>query len=219
MRIALGWRGLRRRVPALRFREVIHMDKGIFTDREKAMEANYFRQQDAKLLEKLRKGAKLDEIARRAGGKAEGRQSRPACPHPGVWGDRRQYPGVLRGAVGAGRLGGGQGFEARGQTVLRLARERGIEEASPAYAASCRVAGGPAGGCPVRHGHRGDQAGFLGPSAEGARGSNQAAGRRLPQGCGSVGERVRQAARTGRRSFAGRGIGARQIHRKLRGSA
>jgi hypothetical protein len=39
------------------------MDKGIFADREKAMEANYFRQQDAKLLEKLRKDAKLDEIA------------------------------------------------------------------------------------------------------------------------------------------------------------
>ena len=39
------------------------MDKGIFTDREKAMEANYFRQQDAKLLERLRKDSSLDEIA------------------------------------------------------------------------------------------------------------------------------------------------------------
>ena len=39
------------------------MDKGIFNEREKAMEANYFRQEDAKLLERLRKRAPLDEIA------------------------------------------------------------------------------------------------------------------------------------------------------------
>ena len=39
------------------------MDKGIFTDREKAMEASYFRQQDAKLIERLRAEAKLDDIA------------------------------------------------------------------------------------------------------------------------------------------------------------
>ena len=31
------------------------MEKGIFNEREKAMEANYFRQEDAKLLEQLRK--------------------------------------------------------------------------------------------------------------------------------------------------------------------
>ena len=33
------------------------MDKGIFSDREKAMEATYFRREDARLLEKLRKNA------------------------------------------------------------------------------------------------------------------------------------------------------------------
>ena len=39
------------------------MENRIFSEREQAMEANYFRQQDAKLLEKLRQRAPLDEIA------------------------------------------------------------------------------------------------------------------------------------------------------------
>ena len=39
------------------------MSKGILGDREKALEDSYFRQQDAKLLDSLRKGAALDEIA------------------------------------------------------------------------------------------------------------------------------------------------------------
>ena len=39
------------------------MTKGILGDREKALEDSYFRQQDAKLLQSLRKGAALDEIA------------------------------------------------------------------------------------------------------------------------------------------------------------
>lgn len=39
------------------------MDKGILSDREKAMEANYFRQQDARLLERLRNANKFDAMA------------------------------------------------------------------------------------------------------------------------------------------------------------
>ncbi len=39
------------------------VDKGMFSDREKAIEANYFRQQDQRLLDKLRQNATLDEIA------------------------------------------------------------------------------------------------------------------------------------------------------------
>ena len=47
------------------------MDKGIFEDREKAMEANYFRQQDAMLVQKLRQEAELDEIAKALAEKLE----------------------------------------------------------------------------------------------------------------------------------------------------
>src|SRR5688572_24006493 len=39
------------------------MKEGIFGDRERAIEQAYFRDQDAKLLEKLRRKAHLDEIA------------------------------------------------------------------------------------------------------------------------------------------------------------
>jgi len=47
------------------------MDKGIFKDREQAMEANYFRQQDARLVEKLRQEAQLDDIAQELAAKLE----------------------------------------------------------------------------------------------------------------------------------------------------
>jgi len=39
------------------------MQDRIFGDREKAMEESYFRQEEARLLEKLRQKASLDEIA------------------------------------------------------------------------------------------------------------------------------------------------------------
>ena len=39
------------------------MDKDIFRDRAQGEESAYFRQQDARLLERLRQGAKLDDIA------------------------------------------------------------------------------------------------------------------------------------------------------------
>ena len=39
------------------------MTKGILGDREKALEDSYFRQQDAKLLKRLREGAALDDVA------------------------------------------------------------------------------------------------------------------------------------------------------------
>ena len=45
------------------------MENELFRDRERANEANYFRQEDAKLLESLRARAPLDEIAKALGEK------------------------------------------------------------------------------------------------------------------------------------------------------
>ncbi len=49
------------------------MQDRIFGDREKAMEESYFREQDAKLLAKLREKADLDEIAVALAREAAGR--------------------------------------------------------------------------------------------------------------------------------------------------
>ena len=39
------------------------MEKDIFKERERGLEAAYFRDQDARLIEKLRESARLEEIA------------------------------------------------------------------------------------------------------------------------------------------------------------
>ena len=63
---SLAWTGgSRRQTPATTYgRSGGVMAKDIFHDRERAEEAAYFSQQDAKLIEKLRTRAKLGEIAR-----------------------------------------------------------------------------------------------------------------------------------------------------------
>jgi hypothetical protein len=110
------------------------MDKGIFTDREKAMEANYFRQQDAKLLEKLRKGAKLDEIAVALGAKlkVDNPDLLARVRALGVTADNVEaffaLP-LVQVAWAEDKV-----TKREAEVVLRLARERGIEENSPSYA-------------------------------------------------------------------------------------
>jgi len=110
------------------------MDKGIFSDREKAMEANYFRQQDARLLERLRQGAKLDDIA-------EALRDKLQVDNPELLARVRAL-GVTADTVAAFfaaplvqvAWAEGKVVKREAEAVLRLARERGIEEGSPAYA-------------------------------------------------------------------------------------
>ena len=110
------------------------MDDRIFGDREKALEANYFRQQDAKLLEKLRKGAKLDEIAIALGAKLK-------VDNPDLL-ERIRAAGVTADNVEAFfaaplvqvAWAEDKVTKREAEVVLRLARERGIEETSPSYA-------------------------------------------------------------------------------------
>jgi hypothetical protein len=110
------------------------MDKGIFSDREKAMEANYFRQQDARLLERLRQGAKLDDIA-------EALRDKLHVDNPELLARVRAL-GVTADTVAAFfaaplvqvAWAEGKVIKREAEAVLRLARERGIAEESPAYA-------------------------------------------------------------------------------------
>jgi hypothetical protein len=110
------------------------MERDSFKERERAQEEGYFRAQDAKLIEKLREDARLEEIVL-------------------ALAERLQVdnPELLRRVIALGvTLDTGPAFllaplvqvawaegkitDRERETVLRLAVARGVEEGSPAYA-------------------------------------------------------------------------------------
>jgi hypothetical protein len=110
------------------------MERDGFKERERAQEEGYFRAQDAKLIEKLREDARLEEIVMAL---AEQLQV--------------DNPELLRRVIVLGvRLDTGPAFllaplvqvawaegkitDRERETVLRLAATRGVEEGSPAHA-------------------------------------------------------------------------------------
>jgi len=110
------------------------MDKGIFNDREKAMEANYFRQQDARLIERLRQGAKLDDIA-------EALRDKLQLDNPELLARAREVgvtaetaPAFFLAPLVQVAWAEGKVSKREHETVLRLALARGIEEGSAAFA-------------------------------------------------------------------------------------
>ena len=110
------------------------MQDRIFGDREKALEEAFFRQEDAKLLEKLRQRAHLDEIALALGEKLQVDNADLL--------DRVRAVGVTLDTAAAlfvaplVQVAWADGSVSRKEqeTVLRLARERGVEKDSPAHA-------------------------------------------------------------------------------------
>lgn len=110
------------------------MSDRIFEDREKAAEANYFRQQDADLIKKLREKADLDEIALALRDKLQ-------VDNPQLLQKARDV-GVTTDNVAAFFLAPlvqvawaeGKVHRAEHDTVLKLARRRGVSPESPAYA-------------------------------------------------------------------------------------
>jgi hypothetical protein len=109
------------------------MDKGIFSDREKAMEANYFRQQDAKLLEKLRQGAKLDEIAEALRDKLQVDKPELLARVRALGVTADTAPAFFAAPLVQVAWAEGKVVKREAEAVLRLAQERGIEEDSPSY--------------------------------------------------------------------------------------
>ena len=110
------------------------MSDRIFEDREKAAEANYFRQHDADLIKKLREKADLDEIALALREKLQ--VDNPALLQKvrdlGVTPDNAAaffLAPLLQVAWAEGKVD-----KAEHATVLKIARRRGISEHSPAYA-------------------------------------------------------------------------------------
>jgi hypothetical protein len=109
------------------------MDKDIFKERERSLEEGYFRQHEAKLIEKLRERAKVDEIVEALALKLQ-----------------TDDPALLRRIMALGvTLDTGAAFllaplvqvawaegavtDRERERVLRIATERGIETSSPAY--------------------------------------------------------------------------------------
>ena len=110
------------------------MDKDSFKERERAQEEGYFRAQDAKLLEKLREDARLEEIVL-----ALAEQLRVNNPELlrrvialGVTLDTG--PAFLLAPLVQVAWGEGNVTDRERDTVLRLAAARGVEAGSPAHA-------------------------------------------------------------------------------------
>ena len=110
------------------------MQNRIFGDREKAMEEAYFRQEDAKLLKKLHEKAQLDEIALALGEKlqVDNPDLLMRVREAGVSLDTA--PALFLAPLVQVAWAGGSVTKAEYQAVLRLARGRGIDPVSPAYA-------------------------------------------------------------------------------------
>ena len=110
------------------------MEKGFLGDREKAMEADYFRKENEKLLEKLRQGAKLDDIAKALADKLQldNQELLARVRELGV--TLETAPALfLTPLVQVAWAEGSVGNRER-EAVLRLARQRDVQEDSPAYA-------------------------------------------------------------------------------------
>lgn len=110
------------------------MDKDIFKERERSLEEEYFRNHDAKLIEKLRERGKVEKIAEALAVKLQ-----------------IDDPALLRRIMALGvTLDTGAAFllaplvqvawaeggvtDREREKVLRIATERGIDTSSPAYA-------------------------------------------------------------------------------------
>jgi hypothetical protein len=108
------------------------MQDRIFGDREKAMEANYFRQEDDRLLAKLREGAKFDEIALAVRDKlrVDNVELLERVVALGVTADTA--PAFLLAPLVQVAWGGDSVTRGERDTVLRIARERGVDDGSPA---------------------------------------------------------------------------------------
>ena len=109
------------------------MEKDIFKERERALEAAYFHNQDAKLIEKLRESARLEEIAVALAEKlqVDNPELLRRVMDLGVTLDTA--PAFLLAPLVQVAWAEGEVTEQEHKTVLRLASTRGVEESSPAH--------------------------------------------------------------------------------------
>jgi tellurite resistance protein len=109
------------------------MEKDIFKERERALEAVYFHDQDTKLIEKLRASSRLEEIAIALAEKlqVDNPELLLRVMELGVTLDIA--PAFLLAPLVQVAWADGEVTEREHETVLRLAGTRGVEEGSPAH--------------------------------------------------------------------------------------
>lgn len=110
------------------------MQDRIFGDREKAMEEAFFRNEDARLLDKLRQNAKLDDIALALGQKLEVHDPELLMHVRELGITVETAPAFFLAPLVQIAWAAGSPTGEERDTVLRLARGRGVEAKSPAYA-------------------------------------------------------------------------------------
>ena len=109
------------------------MDKGIFSEREQAAEAAYFRQHDARLVERLRQGAKLEEVASALAEKLDVDNPDLLQKARLVGATAETAPALFLAPLVQVAWVDGSVSGAEQATVLRIASDRGVEDGSPAY--------------------------------------------------------------------------------------
>jgi hypothetical protein len=109
------------------------MDKGIFSEREQAAEAAYFRRHDARLVERLRQGARLEEVASALAEKLDVDNPDLLQKARLVGVTAETAPALLLAPLVQVAWVDGSVSSAEQATVLRIAHDRGIETGSPAH--------------------------------------------------------------------------------------
>ena len=109
------------------------MEKDIFKERERALEAVYFHDQDAKLIEKLRESARLEEIAVALAEKLQVDNPELLRQVMALGLRLDTAPAFLLAPLVQVAWAEGAVTEQEHKTVLRLASTRGVEERSPAH--------------------------------------------------------------------------------------
>ena len=109
------------------------MSNGIFSEREQAAEAAYFRQHDARLVERLRQDAKLGEVASALAEKLDVDNPDLLQKARLVGVTAETAPALLLAPLVQVAWVDGAVSQSEKETVLRIADDRGIEAGSPAY--------------------------------------------------------------------------------------
>jgi len=109
-------------------------DKEIFKDRERSLEEEYFRKEDAKLLQKLRERDRLEAIAKALAEKLQADDPALLRRVMDLGATAETGSAFLLAPLVQVAWAEGTVTDAERDEVLRIAEERGIEAGSPAHA-------------------------------------------------------------------------------------